>query len=51
MTPEYARETVETIDRSTVRKHGPFLEFEKTVNTGISSTTSENAREQLKLLK
>jgi hypothetical protein len=31
MTSEHARETVETIDRSTVRERGRFLEFQKTV--------------------
>jgi len=45
MTYKHARETVETIDRSTFRELGPFLAFLKTVNNGESSMTSEHTRE------
>jgi len=31
MISEHAKETVETINQSTVCKRGPFLEFQKTV--------------------
>ena len=31
MTSEHACEKVETIDRSTIRFRGPFVEFQKTV--------------------
>jgi len=31
MTSEHTRETVETIDWSTVCEHGPFLDYQKTV--------------------
>jgi len=31
MTSGHARETIETIDLSTVRERGPFLNFQKTV--------------------
>jgi len=33
MTSEHGRETVKTIDRPTVHDNGPFLEFQKTVQS------------------
>jgi len=50
MTYKHARETVETIDRSTFRERGPFLAFLKTVNNGESSMMSEPTRETVETI-
>ena len=50
MTSEHLRETIETIDWSTVCERGSFLQSQKTVNNGESSMTSEHAREMVKTI-
>ena len=44
------REAVKTIALSTVCEHGLCLDFQKMVNNGVSSMTSEHGRETVETI-